>query len=712
MADAITAALLKEADAFGNKGQMGPAALNQTAAALSARAGNTNLAADSQRIQAQERNPSGAIPLRAVVQDVPQDPITSALMKEASAAPKTAPQAAPQKAKPQESGYAEPDFTPSDLLSAASKGPAGLAELAVKYRKPLAEVGKTVTTGLGSQILGGLAGLYTLATEGGEKAKEAVEGVQDKLTYQPRGEGAKKILEGLGSNYNPLNWIPHAANAAGDAGVKAGVLDPGEATALSVAGQVVAPGAALKALGKGGTALKDLGRAGTAESAPFGSVGAAAASNSSAARLAAESASPELKQIINKGMNKGEQINPEALKRQLEANSLPDPISLTGPQARGNVVEISHEYNAQGKNEAISKRFNEQERKLKNNINLIRDKAAPDVFGTNAVENGQSLIDSYKATDKVVRADISAKYKALEDANGGNFPIDGKAFAESAEQSLAKKLKTDFLPPAIAKQLDKFKSGEPMNFEQFEAMRTNLAAEIRKAERAGDGNAAYAAGLVRDALEELPLSGEAAKLKPLADAARNAAKARFDLLKKDKAYKAAVNDTVAADDFIKKFVVNGKAADIKAMSENLGRGSPAHQTMAAGLINHLKEKAGIVGVESGGFNQHGYNKALEQVQPKLLDIVGTESAKDLEKLGNVARYTQELRRGNTANVSKTTIAAEAAEHAKNLAEHAANAKTVIPFATMGRNYLRKRAEEKSINEALQTGAGIFIKDIK
>ena len=60
-------------------------------------------------------------------------------------------------------------------------------------------------------------------------------------------------------------------------------------------------------------------------------------------------------------------------------------------------------------------------------------------------------------------------------------------------------------------------------------MRTDLATDIRKAKQAGDGNQAYVLGQVRNELENLPLKGEAANLKPLADKARTLAKDDFDL---------------------------------------------------------------------------------------------------------------------------------------------------------------------------------------
>ncbi len=260
--------------------------------------------------------------------------------------------------------------------------------------------------------------------------------------------------------------------------------------------------------------------------------------------------------------------------------------------------------------------------------------------------------------------------------------------------------------------MEKFKNGEPMTFEQFEAMRTNLAGEMRKAERSGDGNAAYAAGVVRDALESLPMTGDAAALKPIADAARAAAKARFDLLKKDPAYKSAINDAVAPDDFINKFVVKGKADKVATMVEHLGPGSVAHQTMSAGVINYLKARAGIVN-EAGNFSQSGYNKALQELKPKLLTIVGPEAAKQIETLGNVARYTQAQPRGSFVNNSNTLTGA-LGEHAKSLAEGTANKVLglgIVPIGSMVRESAAKRAAAKDVLNSLQTGAGISLKDI-
>lgn len=409
---------------------------------------------------------------------------------------------------------------------------------------------------------------------------------------------------------------------------------------------------------------------------------------------------------------KPKEINPVVLERHLEADTLPIPIRLTKGQATQDVKILSDEINSRAKNPELAYRYNEQNAQLIDNINAIKENAAPDVYGTNHVENGQTLIDAYKIIDEAKKADINLKYEALKNAAGGQFPIDGVAFANNAFKQLSKDLKSDFVPPAIEKQLKRFQEGEPMTFEQFESMRTNLAAEMRKASRAGDGNAEMASSIVRNSLEDLPLSGGAEALKPLADEARAAAKNRFDTLSQDKAYKAAVNDAVAADDFIQKFVVNGKKADIDTMVNHLGVDSVARQTMAAGIVNWLKSKSGIVN-ESGNFSQAGFNKALENIDPKILNIVGPEVNQQLKALGNTARLTQARPKGSYVNESNTFVN-QAANLAKSGMEKSANVFLgggVVPVGTIIRETAQKRATSKATKESLKAGAGTKLSDI-
>ena len=439
------------------------------------------------------------------------------------------------------------------------------------------------------------------------------------------------------------------------------------------------------------------------------SVGAAATPDATMVQQALSVATPELQAALKD--IPADQIHAPTFQRHIEADTLPIPVRLTEGQATGDIVKLSQEQNRRGKDPQLAERFNQQNKDLVDNVQEIRNLAAPDVYGTKTIENSQGIIDAYKEMDAARNDKISQAYKKLEDANGGQFPVDGQAIATKADALLAKKLKTEFLPSSIKNQLERFKNGEQMTFEQYEALRTNLAAEIRKAEKSADGNAKTALGLVRQAAEELPLQANAAKnLKGMADEARTLARERFEMLKKDPAYNAAVNDIVPADNFIQKFVINGVNKNVQTMVNHLGKDSPARQHMAAGTINWLGDKAGIYG-EQSNFSQAGYNKALKQLDAvkNTQEIFDPVTATNLRTLGNVAGYTQFQPRGSFVNNSNTLVGSLAEKGKQVLAtgvEKGGN--MLVPGLQLGTTVMEmraRRAAEAQTKKALELGAG-------
>ena len=447
------------------------------------------------------------------------------------------------------------------------------------------------------------------------------------------------------------------------------------------------------------------------------SVGAAATPDATIIKQALQTATPEFQQLYgNMALDK---VNTPVVLRHLEGDSLPVPVRLTEGQATGDLVKISKEQNTRGtpEGQALAYRLNEQNKALVDNVPEIRQKAAPNVYATRTIESSEALIDAYKTLDADRSAKITDAYKKLEDANGGTFPVDGVQLAKNADALLSKKLKTNFVPPEIAADLKRFREGEPMTFEQFEALRTNLAAEIRKAERSGDGNRSMASSLVYQALEDLPLQGSAAQLKPLADTARSLAKSRFDALKKDPAYKAAVNETVPADKFFDKYVIRGVNKNVNTMVETLGRDSVGHQHIKAGTINWLSDKAGIVDGK-GNFSQANYNKALKSLDDvrNYQEIFDPETQLQLKTLGNVANYTQFQPRGSYVNNSNTLVgylANKAAGGAEALG-NVAGLKFVggYPVGTEARKFIRSRKEKAAVEKSLEPGAGSTLENVK
>lgn len=414
--------------------------------------------------------------------------------------------------------------------------------------------------------------------------------------------------------------------------------------------------------------------------------------------------SPELRQaIVQSAQRTGGAINPEALNRHIEADTLPVRMRLTEGQATQDPVLISHEMNSRLKNPELAAHFDTQNKQLAQNLQAIRDEVGPDVFSANPVEHGDTLIAAYRAKNEAAQAQITALYDRLRQAAGGNFPVDANQLLARASQNLHKQLLYEHAPSSIMRQLNRF-AEQGMTFEQFEALRTNLATIQRS--HTSSGLERRAAGVIREAMEQLPLKEGAAKLKPLADEARAAARAQFEALEADPAYKAAVEDTVSPDAFVRKFVIGGTRDNVARMRENLADDPTAIQTLGVAALDHLREVARLNPHYEGNFAADSFNRALTSLSPKLRSLLPPRVAEQLEQLGNVARYTTAQPRGSAVNNSNTFVAS-AAEHAAQAVEGAVNVGAAgIPVGTWTREALARRRQRQQVQRSIAPGAGL------
>ncbi len=550
-----------------------------------------------------------------------------------------------------------------------------------------AETALALGTGAVAGIAAPIAGAVRTITEGKIRgpeseriAQERAKEVRDSLTYQPRTEGARENLSTI------------------QKGLEASKLPP-----------FIGPEITLASIAAGPRAVAKSAPANAANGA-LGSVGAAGAGTIEQARALVANSSPELRAAVESAAKaKNATVDIDALKRHVEAHSLPVPVNLTPGQATQDVSRLSFEKNRRGTDAKVADRFSEQNKTLSENLNRIRENAAPDVYVSSKPDIGNLVIDAYKAKDDALNTAISTKYQALRDANGGSFPLDAKAFVSTADKALHKELLYDHVSPEIRRTIDRLATSG-MTFENFEALRTNLARIQRSV--SADGNAKAAAGVIRDALEALPMPKGAEHLKPLADAARAAAKERFSMIEADPAYKAVTRGTASAEKFVDQFVIRSDLKKAEAAINNLD--PTARQAVRAGVIKQLQESAGIVN-DAGNFSQAGYNKALERVRPKLGLLFDVQERQHLEALGNVARYTQAQPVGSFVNNSNTLVgglAEMAKAGAKSTVEGAANvAAKGIPIGSFARSYLEKRAIAKQTDEILRPGGGILLRDV-
>jgi hypothetical protein len=521
-------------------------------------------------------------------------------------------------------------------------------------------------------------------------------------TYVPRTESGKEMVETVGKAFEATKLPP--------------VLAP-ELTAVTAAGRL--PPAKPEGKPKMTAKEYETTRAIVEGTAPqfkqdppglpgLASVGAAGRRDPVAIRAAIDALPVEMQGAArNIPTNR---VNLQALESHAQALNLPVPINLTRGQATGDLVALSNELNRRGELQNIAYRMGETNKALIENLSAIRDRAAPDLPGSKPSDFGQIVIDTYKGIDTDRLTNIKNLYKNLETAAGGDFPIDSRAFVNNADTQLSKKLKSEFVPATIQRQLQAYRDGGKMDFEQFEALRSNLYKETTKAQVANDGNATMALSIIRDSLEELPLTGGAAALKPLADAARAAARERFQALDRDPAYKAAVNDKVAAENFVNTFVLSkgkGTEKNVQTMMDTLGKGTDGQYAVAANIIEYLRSKSVD---QQGNFSQAAYNKALKELDPKLQNIFDGATAQTLRDLGEVSKKVMAQPKGSFANNSNTFVSALAERVGKGISKSAEQGLNIlVPGASIGTaaaEVRARRAGRKFEEESLKPLAGV------
>ena len=158
------------------------------------------------------------------------------------------------------------------------------------------------------------------------------------------------------------------------------------------------------------------------------------------------------------------------------------------------------------------------------------------------------------------------------------------------------------VPTSIKSLLDDIsKNDGNMTYNQFINLDKRLSAKTRE----GTGSERAAAYVIRNQLKNITLSPEAAALQPVYEIATGLAKERFDTIKSNPAYRAAINEaadlneltstgeSLKADKFHDKFVNKGTPESIRRMKAELADDPQALQAMTAGELRIAMRKAGL-----------------------------------------------------------------------------------------------------------------------
>jgi hypothetical protein len=459
-----------------------------------------------------------------------------------------------------------------------------------------------------------------------------------------------------------------------------------------------------------------------------GSMGAAG--TSFAQQAAAEGVPDTIIQKIADSEQAGT-LNPTAASRHIEAGSLPVPVELTAGQASGDIHLLSNEMNARARNPALADRFNAQNGQIAENLSAIRDQVSPNVNVPSGTPTNQAIIDAYKTMDAPVTQQISDLYAHARGADGAPALVNA---APQMQDFAAQVGPTRFNAlPANVQQIFRDASANqvslpagfevngsnvrPMNVGDLMDIDKTLSGALRSAT---DGSVRHDIGALRDSIvgSQLDPSAAGADAFSAYKTAQASARARFQAMDADPAYKAAVNDVTPvgepsplADDFARKYIASGKTANVQNMMQNLSNDPVNRELISSALMDHIRQQAGIdLRTGTGNVSQAGLNKAIQNLGEKTQIVLGPQ-AQTVEKLGNVARYTQEQPRGSYVNNSNTGVAFM--QHAANLGKAAIErgVNAALPGAGIGtwaREGFAARSAAKAVEQSLEPGAGLTV----
>lgn len=450
----------------------------------------------------------------------------------------------------------------------------------------------------------------------------------------------------------------------------------------------------------------------TADAAQAAASKAASARSGGAAGVAIDTSKlkSDTQAALAKAYADGQEVDHDALARIAKAESVG--VDLTEGQAKNDSGIKSNEFNNKNAdNNAVGDRFNRQDEALTEKLSDLHREAAPTAVGNDEIQNGHAIIEGLKDYDAPKKQAINDAYQAAKDANGGDLQMDGSKFTDAAEAALKPQGRFRSLTPVAQGILDDVKaSGGKMSLDDFEGYRTQLAAEARA--NAADGNKVAAINKVRDALEDTPPAGDASvAAKKAYDKARGLAKARFQEIDADPAYKAAVEDDTPkgelsplADKFTSKYVKNAPRANLQQLRAKLAGSQEADEAMTSSTFNELRNKS----EKSKGFSQDAFNTAFKNVESKPELINNPEHVDTLRDVGEVGKMVQVQKRGDSFNNAHTSHALQAAARVGSSLPGRGVA-AFIPGGTEGVNLLKHLADKNaafSSARSLAPGAGL------
>lgn len=299
-----------------------------------------------------------------------------------------------------------------------------------------------------------------------------------------------------------------------------------------------------------------------------------------------------------------------------------------------------------GVGDPIAARLNGQQMALKDGIGQFANGA------DEAFKAGEAISGALKNTDEAMRQRVSGLYAAARNDAGKDLDVPLTGLAQDYADVLNRF--ADKVPSGVRNQFEQLGL---MNGNQTKVFTIENADKLLKVinDHVGEDKATNTAlSELRNSVKNAVLGADPSggPFKPAVDAAAQ----RFRLHEAIPALADAANGNTAADDFVRRFVINGKANDVQGMGKLLKMADPDSFSQARSQLGEDLRRAAFGENMAGdkGFSQERFNKRLRELgTEKLSAFFSKEEIDTLKTLGRVGAYIKSEPAGGATNWSNS-----------------------------------------------------------
>jgi len=273
--------------------------------------------------------------------------------------------------------------------------------------------------------------------------------------------------------------------------------------------------------------------------------------------------------------------------------------------------------------------------------------------GKGLKDAGDELFTKLETINNKKTEIINDMYNNARTIGGEEALLDGANFTNNILNKL--KVKQRYLPKEIADDLARYKDNKTFTIAEKNEFQSIVAADLRKAKLAGDGNRVNALMEVRNELENVQFLKGQQFGKETLEAFNNAKKVTYEYKQLQKKIPALgemdkpFEKQLGSEQFFNKFIIGetkeGSVANVKRLMDVLDDESKA--LVKNNTLNWIKSNA----FKNDKLSSAGINKAMNKLGNKLNVIFSPDEVDQIRRLQRVSNYEQGAPAGSAINYS-------------------------------------------------------------